>query len=647
MTHKIAVFLCRCGGNISGVVDFDAMQKEMEALPDVVTVVDHNLLCAPDGKKFFADVMQEHGATHAVMAACSPKDHESDFKQVLEEIGINPFMQQMANIREQCAWVTKDSEKASAKANAMMRAAVHRVTLHEALVEREIDCNPDVLVIGGGIAGISAALTAAQADRKVTLVDKSHSLGGRLPEYEEVAPNSECGPCLVAPELTDVSENGNITMVTGATVESVVGFHGNFTAKIAVEARRVDLDNCIGCDECMEACPVNVPDEFNRCLNDRTAIYIPFPGAVPNCAVIDRDACLRDKGEACDACATACPVEALVFDQADETLEVDAGSVILATGFDDFDPSGIESLGYGQLDDVYTLREFERICSGTGPHEGQIVKKNGQPPKRIAVVHCVGRSELGYCSGFCCQPALMTAPLWHMTEENCDVVHLHSDLVLTTRSGASLKESATHKGASFVRVSDPAATRVSQDGERLKLSYQAGEGIASLDADMVVLVTGATGASGMDQISESLFLTRDDNGFQAADHPVLRPSQATLDGVYLAGCVSGPMDLTESIAHAQAAAGLAISRVQPGKKMVVEVLVAQTDDATCSGCLICLAACPYHAVALDEETSLAVVNEVLCRGCGTCVATCPSGVAVARHFTDTQINAEIQEVIRG
>jgi heterodisulfide reductase subunit A len=640
MKNRIGVFLCDCGENIGGVIDLDALEMELEQRGEVAFVARHNLLCSPDGKQFFIDRMKEGEATHAVVAACSPKDHESDFQGCLEQVDINKFLLQMANVREHCTWVTGgDAEGAERKSRAMIAAAVKRVVLHEGLEEKEIECCPDVIVIGGGLAGIEAALLAAQGDRKVTLIESAPSIGGRLPEYEEVAPTMECAPCMISPRLSALDEHPGVEILTHAEVTRILGYLGNFEVQLTRRARRVNPDLCIGCDECMSVCPREVDAELDRGLGMRKAIYVPFPGSVPNCAVIDRAACLRDQGTECNACAAACPMEAVDFEEEDDNLELRAGAIVLATGFDQFDPSSIPFLGYGQYPDVYTLAEFERLTASNGPTGGKVVKRDGVPPESIAFIHCVGRGTLGYCSGLCCQAALKSGIL---AGREAKVVHLHTDLTVAGPAGAALHRKAEEKGAELIRISDTEAVSVLLEGG--KYTVNCGE-IPSLRVDMVVLVTGAVPGRSTETLAGMLDLARDPAGFLSADHPVLRPAQASLDGVFIAGCAAGPKTTTASIVQGQAAAGGALARLQPGRKIKLQPIVAHADEDLCSGCLICISVCPYKAGALNEETRRAEVNEVLCQGCGTCVATCPSGAASARHFTDEQISAEIKEVL--
>jgi len=645
MGDKIGVFICSCGDNIGGVVDVEAMADHLGVLPDVDFAVCHGLLCAPDGKAFLAERMRESGARRAVVAACSPKDHEAGFQRALEEAGINRYLLQMANIREHCSWVTPDPGEAFGKALAMVNAAISRVRLHEALERKEIDVHTDVLVIGGGLAGIEAALLAAEAGRTVYLVERSPTLGGMVPELEEVAPNMECAPCMISPRLSAVEEEPRVQVLTDSRVTRVLGYFGNFQVEVERRARLVDEEMCIGCDECIEACPVSVPSPFHRGLGERKAIDVPFPGCVPNCAVVDRAACIRVKGESCEACIEACPMEAMDFDQEDEVLHLEVGSVVVATGARAHEPTG-ERLGLGTVPEVYTLAQAERLFSSNGPTGGQLQRRDGSEPSRVVLVHCAGRDELGYCSGFCCSTAMKLGVL--ARKAGVEVIHLHTDLVAPGSGAASLRDKASAEGSRFVATGDPARTAVTTGPQGPEVRYLDPAGHEQVvQADMVVLVTGLVPGEGTEEIARILDLSTDPAGFPTRDHPILRPAAASVEGVFLAGTAAGPADIATSIATAHAAAGQSVGRLQPGRKLAVETLTAHAVDELCSKCLFCVSTCPYQACRYDAEADRVEVNEVLCHGCGACVAACPSGAAEARHFTDDQLSNEISEVLRG
>ncbi len=650
MGTKLGVFVCKCGENIGGVIDVDALVKALGAVKDAAFVETHELLCAPDGRQFLTSRIKETGATHVVVAACSPKDHEATFQKCLEQAGLNRYLLQLANIREQCAWVSKDRKEALAKAEALTRAAIRRVRLHEQLVQKEIEAHPALLVLGGGPAGIEAALTAAQAGRKVWLVEKSPTLGGAPTQFEEVAPNMECAPCMFAPRLDEVSRHENITVMTSSEAEEVVGFLGNFKAKVKKTARLIDTDLCLGCDECIQACPVSVVSDYHHGLGFRKAVYVPFPGSIPNAAFIDRENCLRFKGETCTACADACPLSAVDYTQQDETVEIEAGAVVIATGFRNFDPKPDKRWGISEQSEVYTLGMFERLASNHGPTGGLVVMRNGEAPKTIAVVHCVGRKELGYCSGVCCQSALKVAYLLKGCSRDkggdTEVIHLHTDLVLQGRLAEKLKQKVEDKGARFIRTLGPETMSVDREGDKLKVAYQDAAGASqSQTVDMVVLACGMMPSSGTTATAKLLDIATDPTGFIAPDHPLIRPTEASLDGVLVAGCASGPKTIAQTAADAKSAVGAALSKIREGKKLPLEVITAHTLENLCSKCMVCVAVCPYRAPEYNKETDSVAVNEVLCRGCGTCVAGCASGAAVGRQFTDDQLKAEIREVL--
>jgi heterodisulfide reductase subunit A len=366
---------------------------------------------------------------------------------------------------------------------------------------------------------------------------------------------------------------------------------------------------------------------------------------VPNCAQIDPDACLRLNGSRpdCEACASACPMGAVAFEQVAQHDELAAGGIVVATGASIYDPSALRELGYEALPDVYTAAEVERLVSSNGPTGGKLLKRDGTEPERIAILHCVGRRQLGYCSGICCQTSLKLAIL-AQHKLACEVVVLHTDLVLPGQQAEALRRQA--QSARFVRVVDAAATRVEACGERMRIHYMTHfDRNASMDVDLVVLVTGLMPSAGTKQIARQIGLETNAAGFIATDHAVLRPARASLRGVYVAGCASGPQGIGASVAQAGAASGSLLSELRPGELLRTSDRIADIEDELCSACKFCVTACPYSATSVGT-TGEVVLNSVLCLGCGTCVAACPSGAARARHFRDDQLLAELSEVLR-
>ncbi len=643
---KTCLFLCGCSTNVSSNVDLDAIAEWAKKRGDIEIVEYHNLLCSPDGKKFFMDVLLKNNPDYVVVAGCSPKMHEKTFQELAEEAGLNMAFVQMANIREQCAWVTKDKKEATVKSKALISAAIHRVQFADKLERHTMEAIPDILIIGGGIAGIEAALMAAQADRKVYLVEKDISIGGSVIQTEEVAPNMECAPCLLAPRLSEIRDNHNITIYSYSEVTDILGFYGNFVAKIHKKARYVD-DSCIGCNACFDVCPVTLPNEFHLGLGTRNAIYTLFPGAVPAMAVIDKEHCKHFIDDSCDACVAACPFGSINFNDRDEDIEVKVGAVVLATGFASFNPSNIDGLGYGKIADVYTLPEFERLASSNGPTSGQIKLRNGEKPKSVAIIHCAGSLRddgLPYCSLTCCIGAAKVGELVRKQIPDATVYNVHNDLVFPGPAGNKFYKRQRNGGTQFIKCDDLKSVKITSNGKGISVE---GKGFGKLNVDMVVLATGQMPSESTKALAEMLNIDLTESGYFKADHEILHATGASVDGIYVAGTAAGPCDIATSITSAHAAVGHAVSKLVPGRKIELEIMTSYIDEEICGGCKLCISVCPYKAISFDIEKNISVVTEALCRGCGTCVASCPSGAATAKHFTDKQVFAEIGGLLHG
>jgi heterodisulfide reductase subunit A len=367
MKDRIGVFICECGPNIKDAMDIPQLVRFAGQLEAVVLAEPVGLLCAPNARKKAVDTIRHHQISHVVFAGCSPGEHEQTFRSVLEDAGRNPFMMQAVNLREQCAWVIHDRGQATRKAKGLIRAAVQRVRHHAPITIKEIDCRPDVLVIGAGVAGISAAQTLSQNGRRVFMVERSACIGGMAALYEDLYPDFNCAACLIEPYLDEVIHDARIEVLTTSEVLSIRGTPGNFTVAVKQAARHIDPHRCIGCGACIEACPVTVPNAFNAHMDTRRAVYIPYPGALPHVAVIDKPHCLQFKGESCRACEQACPFDAVDFTAVTTVRHLKVGAVVVATGFQGFDPGRSTRYGYGSIDGVITAFAFERMVNTTGP----------------------------------------------------------------------------------------------------------------------------------------------------------------------------------------------------------------------------------------------------------------------------------------
>lgn len=675
MKAGVGVYFCSCGTNISENIDIDELVRFTSTLDTVEYVKSHNLLCSEEGKNYLAEDIIKQKPDRVVIAACTPKEHEKTFRNVLQKAGLNPYLFQMVNLREQVAWATSDKSSATEKAKSYIRAAVARVALQEPLEEREIDCNTDVLVIGAGPAGMEAALLLAKAGRKVYLVEKNSFIGGRVARYEEVFPKMECASCMMEPKMDEVLHHENIELLTCSEVQEVLGFLGNFVVRVRKKAGYVDKNKCIGCGACYDQCPVTVKNEFDYNLSDRKAIHVPYTGALPNVPVIDCMSCLRFEGrsdvykqaldqglitkreyetfkaEDCRLCKEACLFDAINYEDKDEVIEREVGGIVVATGFELFDPSVLPQFGYGVYPEVYTSLEFERILSQTGPTCGKLLMKDGREPESVAIIHCVGSRDKDfkdYCSGVCCLYALKFARLVEKHAPSVKVYDFYADWCVPGKDNQAFLDSIKKwKNIKFIHTTLPMNVPVKKRNGKLSLACtDVSNGKHVVSADMVVLCPAMVPAKDTARLSELLLIARGKEGFFAEGHTKLAPVSTNMEGIFIAGCSQGPKDIQGSVAQAAAAAGEVLSALVPGRKLKLDVLTAEIDGNACAECRICIGLCPYNAIVLDKEKNVAVVNTVLCKGCGTCVAACPSGSARSRHFTTEQIFAEIEGVLK-
>jgi heterodisulfide reductase subunit A len=640
--ERIGFFLCECSKNISGTVDVHKIKDDLKNLPDVVTVEITNLYCSADGKIEIIESIKKSDLTKVIIGACSVKQHEKTFMEVLEKAGLSPYFMQLVNIREHVAWVTDDKEKATAKALALLKAAYNRVYFHDAFEKKEIDATADVLVVGGGLAGCEAALNLASDERKVYLVETNPSLGGQATKYESSFPSLECCSCMILPKLQEVMENPNIELLNYSEVEDVVGFFGNFTATVNKKAKYVIPDKCIGCKECLEPCPVKVPNEHDDFLSERKAIYFQVTGATPYIPVIDKESCLRFKGQDCTKCRDACMFEAIDYDDQDEKMELPVGAIVLATGFESFDPSLIPNLNFSPGTEVYTALQFERLISNTGPTGGKLVKRDGATPKSLVMVHCVGSRDKrykNYCSNVCCSVLLKMSSqiLEEKMAEGTQITHVYRDLTIGSTGMEDMYEKLYDEGIRFIKIPNPNDIVLNPEDSKVQVTLPE----ETLTADMVVLATAMVPNKKAEKFIEMLMLEKDSKGFVMPTHKKIDAISTPIEGVFVIGSANYPKDIANSIIDGSAAAGKITSELQPGKKLEIETLISTIDEEKCSGCKTCISICPYKAIGYDSEKGVSVINEVLCRGCGTCVVACPSNAITARHFEDNTILAEL------
>jgi len=647
---KIGVYVCHCGVNIARTVDVEAVAKAAASLQGVVVAKKYAYMCSDSGQSLIQADIKEHGLTGVVVAACSPRMHEPTFRAAMAKAGVNPYRFDMANIREQCSWIHEDRAEATEKATDLVRAAVARASRLSALTEREVPVTPEALVIGGGIAGIQAALDIAGAGFKVHLVERAPSIGGHMAQLDKTFPTLDCSACILTPKMVDVSRHPNVNLMTYSVVEDISGYVGNFTVKVRRKARYVDVDACTACGDCVKVCPVAVPNEFDEGLGTRKAIYQPFPQAVPAAFVLDMEQCLGNNPIACGKCQEACEKKCIDYDEKDEIVELKVGTILVCTGMDVYDATGLPQLGYGRYEDVITALEFERLVSASGPTTGQVTRiSKPEPPKSVVFIQCVGSRDekVGnpYCSRVCC---MYTAKQAHLIREKLPTAAITIFYMDIRAFGKGYEEFYDRVRKENVTYRRGSVSEIYKRGDRLVVRAEdtlLGEAM-EVEADLVVLASGLTPRAETQEIVKILKLSRSADGFLMEAHPKLRPVDTAVDGVFLAGCCQGPKDIPDVVAQAKAAAASAIGPMARGS-VVAEALTAVVDEDLCSGCRICVSVCPYGAISYDERADVSRVNEALCKGCGTCAAACPSGSITTSHYTSDQLLAQVVALIGG
>ena len=663
--QRIGVFVCWCGSNIAATVDVVKVAEALKSEPGVVHSANYQYMCSQAGQELIKQAIKEHNLTGLVICSCSPRMHEATFRKTAAAAGINPYMVEIANIREQCSWIHKDIEEGTEKAIVLGRTAIAKVNLNAPLMPGESPVTKRALVIGGGIAGIQTALDIADAGFEVDIVEKKPTIGGKMAQIDKTFPTLDCAACILTPKMVDVAQHEKIRIFSYSEVEEVKGFVGNFNVKIRKKARYVKEDVCTGCGLCTEKCPQKkVPNDFNLGMDNKRAIYIPFAQAVPKVATIDPNYCTMLKTGKCGVCSKVCTAKAIDYTQKDEFIEEKYGAIVAATGFNPISMDKFDEFAYSQSKDVITSLEFERLMNAAGPTAGKLLRpSDGKHPHTLVFVQCVGSrcsscAEKGkeYCSKICCMYTAKHAMLTRDKYPDTDVYVFYIDVRTPGKQFDEFYRRAVEEyGVHYIKGM---VGKVSPEGD--KLIVQGSDLIANkqikIDADLVVLAAAIEPDKSARPLATMLTASMDTNDFFTEAHPKLRPVESPTAGVFLSGCCQGPKDIPETVSQAGAAAAKVIGLLAKDK-LTGNPCVAHSDEMMCNGCSSCERVCPYGAISyVDKEfrgpnrTTLirrvAQVNEAICQGCGACTVACPSGAMDLKGFASKQIMAEVDAICK-
>ncbi len=663
--QRIGVFVCWCGSNIAGTVDVKAVAEALKAEPGVVFSTDYQYMCSQAGQDMIKASVKEYNLTGLVICSCSPRMHEATFRKTAAAAGLNPYMVEIANIREQCSWVHKDMEIGTEKAIILGKAAVAKVNLNAPLTPGESPVTKRALVIGGGIAGIQTALDIADAGFEVDIVEKKPTIGGKMAQLDKTFPTLDCAACILTPKMVDVAQHEKIRIFSYSEVTQVSGFVGNFEVTIKKNARYVKEDICTGCGDCVSKCPMKkVPNEFNLGMDTRPAIYIPFAQAVPKVATIDPNACNMLKNGKCGLCARVCNAGAIDYTQKDEFIEEKYGAIVVATGFNPISMDKFDEFAYSQSKDVITSLEFERLTNAAGPTAGKLLRpSDNKHPEKIVFVQCVGSrcdscAEKGkeYCSKICCMYTAKHAMLTRDKYPDTDVTVFYIDVRTPGKNFDEFYRRAVEDyGVHYVKGM---VGKITPEGDKLKV--QASDLLSNeqlhIDADLVVLAAAIEPDESARPLATMLTASMDTNDFFTEAHPKLRPVESPTAGVFLSGTCQGPKDIPETVSQAGAAAAKVIGLLAKDK-LTGNPCVAHSDEMMCNGCSSCEKVCPYGAITYenkefrmpDRTTAIrrvAQVNPAVCQGCGCCTVACPSGAMDLRGFMNEQIMAEVDAICK-
>ena len=663
--QRIGVFVCHCGTNIAGTVDVKAVAEALKSEPGVVFSTDYQYMCSQAGQNMIIDAVKQNKLTGIVVCSCSPRMHEATFRKTAAAAGLNPYMVEIANIREQCSWVHKEMPIGTEKAIILAKAAVAKVQLNAPLTPGESPVTKRALVIGGGIAGIQTALDIADAGFPVDIVETKPTIGGKMAQLDKTFPTLDCAACILTPKMVDVAQNDKIRIFSYSEVTGVKGFVGNFEVTIKRRARYVKEDVCTGCGLCTEKCPQRkIPNEFNLGMDNRRAIYIPFVQAVPKVATIDPNYCMMLKTGKCGVCSKVCSAGAIDYKAKDEFLEEKYGAIVVATGFNPISMEKFNEFAYADSKDVITSLELERLMNAAGPTGGTLLRpSDNEHPHTIVFVQCVGSrceacAQKGkeYCSKICCMYTAKHAMLIRDKYPDTEVYVFYIDVRTPGKNfdefyRRAVEEYGVHYIKGMVGKVSPQGKKLMVQGSDLIYGKQ-----LHIEADLVVLAAAIEPDKSARPLATMLTASMDTNDFFTEAHPKLRPVESPTAGVFLSGTCQGPKDIPETVSQAGAAASKVIGLLCKDK-LIGNPCIAHSNELMCNGCSTCEKVCPYGAITYENKEfrmpnrttklrRVAVVNEAVCQGCGACTVACMSGAMDLRGFTSKQIMAEVDAICK-
>ncbi len=639
---KIGIYVCECGGNIGDVVDVKAVLETVKQWERVVDAKYQKYLCSRPSQEIIVEAIKRKNLDRVVIASCTPRMHLPTFQSTLERAGLNPYMLEFVNIREQDSWVhgPKPSRESTKKAIGLIRGGYERSLELEPLESISEKSSREILIVGGGIAGITAALELGYLGYKIHLVERNTSIGGNMAKLTKVFPTLDCAQCILTPRMAEVGRNPNVRLFTCSEVQEVKGRPGNYEVKVFMKPRGVDTEKCRSCGVCAKVCPVTTPDRFNEGLTERKAAYIEFPQAVPSTYVIDFNACTK-----CLKCEQLCPAKAINLEDKGKTIDLKVGAIIMATGYELYDATLLKNYAYGVYEDVITMMDLERLVSASGPTEGYVKRRSdGNDVKKIAIVLCAGsrdKNHIPYCSRICCMYSLKQAFLLKKML-GIDVHVYYIDIRATGKGYEELYWRDEEAGVIFTK-GRVAEIWKNKNGKLAVLAEDTLMGeVKEEEFDLVALATPMVPPLGLNELAGKIKLSLGEEGFITEKHPKLDPVDSLRTGVFACGCALSPKDVRDTVSDGLAAASKAALFLK-GEKITTSPEKAFVITDLCNGCNECVPVCPVNAITM--EAGKAKINPFICIGCGACIPICPKEAIDFKNSTNRQIIANLRGLL--